>query len=81
MVNIDDFGESSVDFFVYTFTATTNWAEFHRIKEDVLVQIARIVEEHGAEIAVPARVVEIGGYPPSLSPDASRNERNAEERK
>ena len=59
MVNLDHFGESSVDFFIYTFTKTTDWKDFHRIKEDVLLKIAEIVESHGAEIAFPTRTLHV----------------------
>ena len=59
MVNLDHYGASSVDFFIYTFTKTTDWADFHRIKEDVLLKIAEIVDSHGAEIAFPTRTVHL----------------------
>jgi len=59
MVNFVEFGESSLNFFVYTFTKTTVWAEFHAIKQDVLFRIAGIIREHGAEIAFPTRTVEV----------------------
>ena len=59
MVNFDSFGPSSVDFFVYTFTRTTVWTEFHAIKHDVLLAIHAIIAEHGAEIAFPTRTVHV----------------------
>ena len=59
MVNLDHFGESSVDFFIYTFTKTTKWVKYHQIKEDVLLKIARIVAERGGEIAFPTRTLHI----------------------
>ncbi len=59
MVNLNQFSESSVDFFVYTFTKTTNWALFHTIKEDVLLQISEIIAKHGAEIAFPTSTVHL----------------------
>ena len=59
MVNLNHFGESSVDFFIYTFTKTTKWAEFHRIKEDVLLKVAEIVAQRGGEIAFPTRTLHI----------------------
>ena len=59
MVNFNAFGASSLDFFVYTFTKTTVWAEFHGIKQDVLLRIAAIIEGHGAEIAFPTRTLHI----------------------
>ncbi len=59
MVNFVEFGPSSLDFFIYTFTKTTVWAEYHKIKQDVLLQIAEIIGAHGAEIAFPTRTVEV----------------------
>jgi MscS family membrane protein len=59
MVNFNAFSDSSLDFFVYTFTKTTNWVEFHGIKQDVLMQIATIIRKHGAEMAFPTTTVHI----------------------
>jgi MscS family membrane protein len=59
MVNFDAFSESSLDFFVYTFTKTTDWATYHRVKQDVLLRIGEIVESHGAEIAFPTRTLHV----------------------
>lgn len=55
IVNFDLFNNSSLDFFIYTFTKTTNWVLFHEIKQDVLLKVADIVEEHNAEFAFPTR--------------------------
>ena len=60
MVNLVEFGPSSLDFFIYTFTRTTVWTEYHVIKQDVLLKIARIIDSHGAEIAFPTRTVHLG---------------------
>jgi MscS family membrane protein len=59
IVNFDKFGPSALDFFVYTFTKTTNWIEFHKIKQDVLLKIAQIIEDNNAEIAFPTSTVHI----------------------
>lgn len=59
MVNFVEFGPSSLDFFVYTFTKTIVWAEFHQIKQDVLFKIAGIIEAHGAEVAFPTQTVHV----------------------
>lgn len=53
MVNFNGFGPSSLDFFVYTFTRTTVWTEYHRIKQDVLLKIHECITRHGAEVAFP----------------------------
>ena len=57
IVNFNAFADSSVDFFVYTFTKTTNWIRFHEIKQDVLLRISEIITRHGAEIAFPTTTV------------------------
>jgi len=57
MVNVNTFNSHSVDFFVYTFTKTTNWAEFHEIKQELLSVIADIVAQHGAEFAFPTQTI------------------------
>jgi MscS family membrane protein len=53
MVNFNAFSDSSVDFFIYTFTKTTQWVKFHQIKQDVMLKIAHIIEVNKAEIAFP----------------------------
>jgi len=59
MVNFNVFGPSSLDFFVYTFTKTTVWTDFHAIKEDILFRISGIIEQHGAEIAFPTQTIQV----------------------
>jgi len=59
MVNFNQFAASSLDFFVYTFTKTTNWAEFHKVKQDVLFKISDIIGRHGAEIAFPTSTIHV----------------------
>ena len=59
IVNFNAFGASSLDFFIYTFTKTTNWIQFHEIKQDVLLKVSEIVESHGAEMAFPTRTLHI----------------------
>lgn len=59
IVNFNEFNESSVDFFIYTFTKTTNWIKYHEVKHDVLLKIADIIEKHNAGIAFPTRVLQV----------------------
>ena len=63
IVNFNEFADSSVDFFVYTFTKTTNWVKFHEIKQDVLLKIAHIIEQHHAEIAFPTTTIVLPDSP------------------
>ncbi len=59
IVNFNQFAASSLDFFVYTFTKTTNWIKFHEVKQDVLFKITEIIEKHGAEMAFPTSTIHI----------------------
>ncbi len=59
IVNFNQFGASSIDFFVYTFTKTTQWVRYHEIKHDVLLKISDIIAEHGAEIAFPTSTLHV----------------------
>lgn len=67
IVNFDTFGSSSVDFFIYTFTKTVNWIKFHEVKQDVLLQIANIIEAHGAEFAFPTSTLHLYNETPELA--------------
>ena len=71
IVNFVSCGPSSLDFFVYTFTKTTDWVTFHAIKQDVLLQVLGIIESHGAEVAFPTRTVLLGGDPALPMADAA----------
>jgi MscS family membrane protein len=79
MVNFNSFSASSVDFFIYTFTHTTNWIRFHEIKQDVLLKISNIITRYGAEIAFPTSTIHVSepvrlaGTPPAVSPVAAGN--------
>ncbi len=63
IVNFNAFGASSLDFFVYTFTKTTDWVEFHRVKEDVLLKIYDIVYRNGADVAFPTTTLQLETVP------------------
>ena len=63
IVNFNSFAPSSLDFFVYTFTRTTNWIRFHEIKQDVLLKILNIIEGHGAEMAFPTSTLHVDSMP------------------
>ena len=58
IVNFLSYGPSSLDFFIYTFTKTTNWIRFHEIKQDVLLKIVAIIHSHGADIAFPTTTLD-----------------------
>lgn len=63
IVNFNTYGDSSLEFFVYTFTRTTEWVRYHEIKQDVLLKIGEIIAAHSAEIAFPTRTLHLVGEP------------------
>lgn len=67
IVNFNQFSESSVDFFVYTFTKTTNWIRFHEVKQDVLLKISGIIENNHASIAYPTHVLQLDNADDTIS--------------
>lgn len=63
IVNLNQFGDSSVNLMIYTFTKTTIWVKFHEVKQDVLLKIAEIIEQHGASIAFPTTTLHVASLP------------------
>ncbi|UTW14362.1 mechanosensitive ion channel family protein [Marinobacterium rhizophilum] len=71
IVNLNSFGPSSVDFFIYTFTRTTNWVRFHEIKQDVLLRTIDIIEAQGAQVAFPTQTLHLASLPDAgMAPDS-----------
>lgn len=78
IVNFVTFNQSSLDFFIYTFTKTINWVEFHEIKQDVMLKIVDIIADHEAEIAFPTSTLHLPD-PVTLAREAG--ESSAEEQR
>jgi MscS family membrane protein len=76
IVNFNKYGPSSLDFFIYTFTKTTNWVEYHGIKQDVLLKVLTIIHELGADVAFPTTSIKLD--PISIE---SLSQHSAEQRK
>ncbi len=73
IVNFNRFAPSSLDFFVYTFTKTTDWIRFHEIKQDVLLRIVAIIHSHGADIAFPTTTIDGVPAVAAVSPEPPLN--------
>jgi len=58
IVNFNAYSSSSLDFFIYTFTKTTNWIRYHEIKQDVMLRIVQIVHSNEADFAFPTTTVD-----------------------
>ena len=74
-VRVDTFNASSIDFLIYTFTNTTNWGEWLRLKEQLALEIMDIIEKAGTGFAFPSSTVYLQQQdppeimtPPELSP-------------
>ena len=59
LVYIDELNDYSIDILVYCFTKTTVWEEWLKIKQEVILEIMKIVEENGLEFAYPTQTIEV----------------------
>ncbi len=59
LVNFKEFGASSLDIEIYTFTKTRDWKEWLQVQQDVYIAVGKIIESHGAEIAFPTSTLHI----------------------
>lgn len=59
IVNVNQLSESSIDFFIYTFTKTTDWIRFHEIKQSILLEVATIIAANKAELAYPTQRLQV----------------------
>jgi len=63
MVNFDTFGDSSLNIFIYTFTKTANWKKYLDIRENVNLEIMKIVEDNGSSFAFPSQSIYVEQTP------------------
>ena len=59
IVNFNAFNDYSLDFFIYTFTKTTAWVEYHKVKHAILLDIYAIIRKHGGDMAFPTTTLDI----------------------
>lgn len=67
MVHFTEYGAYSLNFNIYCFTNTTNWAEWRRVQGEVLHKVGQIITSHGAEIAFPTNVVKLEKEPQPMN--------------
>ena len=58
-VYFDVFNASSLDFVIWAFSSSTDATEFKTFKGRLLLDIAQIISDHGAEIAYPTQTLHI----------------------
>lgn len=56
-VHFGEFADSSLNIQVYCFTSTTVWTEFLAIREALMLEIMKVVQSNGLEMAFPTRTV------------------------
>ena len=61
IVRLAGFGQFSLDISLITYTQTTSTEGFMKIKEDVLLKIAEVLDKHGAALASPLENIAILG--------------------
>lgn len=59
MVRFDEFADSSLNFIIYCFTKTVDWAKYMSVQQDVFLKTIAIIEKHRAEIAFPTRFLHV----------------------
>lgn len=67
IARFDKFDDCSLTFYVNTFTTAVDLQDYHEVKENILLEIGKIILKHGAEIAFPTRVLEFTGKSSSRS--------------
>ena len=54
IVNLTEFGSSSLNILVYAFTKVIDRLEFQAVQQDIFLKIIDIIAAHGAECAFPS---------------------------
>ncbi len=66
LVNFISFDDSSLGILIYTFSKTSNWERYLAIKENVNLQVMKIVEKNNAAFAFPSQSLYIENMPKSI---------------
>ncbi|MBI4512253.1 MAG: mechanosensitive ion channel [Deltaproteobacteria bacterium] len=59
VVRFKELGESSLNIEVMAWFMTSDWSEFRRIRQEILLSFMNVVEEAGTQIAFPTRTVHL----------------------
>ncbi|MEA3455601.1 MAG: mechanosensitive ion channel family protein [Campylobacterota bacterium] len=63
LVNFNEFGDSALNIFIYTFTHTAQWGHYLDIREDIHLKIIQIVEKNGSAFAFPSQSLYVENLP------------------
>jgi len=59
LVRFDEFGDSALGIFIYTFISTAVWSDYLEAKENIYLKIMEIVENNKTEFAFPSQSIYI----------------------
>lgn len=59
MARFEDFGPSSLDIRIRFYTLATDWDRYMEIRHKILLEVGRIVHQHGADMAFPTHTINI----------------------
>jgi MscS family membrane protein len=57
LIDFNEYGPSSLNILVYAFTKTTIWKHWLDVQQDILLEIGKIIQKHGAEFAYPTTTI------------------------
>ncbi|MBU0923822.1 mechanosensitive ion channel family protein [bacterium] len=59
LVYVDEFGAFSINILVYCFSRSPVWEDWLETKEDVMIEIAKLVEKNNCEFAYPTQMIHL----------------------
>ena len=59
LVFIDEYSSSSIDILIYCFSKSPVWEEWLETKEEVIIEIAKLVEKNNCEFAYPTQTLHL----------------------
>ena len=58
-VRVTQFNDSSIDMLVYCFTRSTKWHDFCIARENLILEIMKIVKKNGSDFAYPPSTIHL----------------------
>ena len=58
-IRVTQFNDSSIDLLIYCFTKSTRWYDYTKAKEDLILEIIKIVKNNGSDFAYPTQTIHL----------------------
>ena len=58
-IRVTQFNDSSIDLLIYCFTKSTRWHDYTKAKEDLILEIIKIVKNNGSDFAYPTQTIHL----------------------